>query len=401
MTQGSRIDNTTPLRALVAAIGKPAWEARIAGIRQGCTPGHAGRALARLHTLELTMDRLLRAGAVNPTPAEAEVIALAGDLACLGAMLPPAGHAELQSRFAAALDGPNTFIPLFHLVRCARLQRNRGFSVHFAALADGASYDLLLERDGMAAEMVCDVVSAEDGRDLHRGAWWNLVDRVDPHLQDWLAAHPGRYLLKMTLPRGLKAATQSATGTELADLHGRITRLLSESRRADHDEAAVLRLEPLLLAGAQASELGLMRGLREEFGHEAHLAVTAAGRGVFVMAARAAREDEVAEAVHRRMAHIAPRLTGTRPGILAMFIEDTDRLEWRILRNQLRLEGEARQFLTRPEAKSVVAVTCVSRQELFGVSPPDAAQDGELRFRNPGHPLARAPELAPAVVSSS
>ena len=396
------IDNTTPLRALVAAIGKPAWDARLAEIRQGCQPGHAGRALARLHALELTMDRLLRAGATSPTPAETEVIALAGDLAGLNAALPPAGRAELQSRFAMALDGANTLIPLFHLVRCARLQRNRGFNVHFAALEDGASFDILLERDGMEAEMLCDVVSAEDGRDLHRGAWWNLVDRVDPHLQDWLASHPGRYLLKMTLPRGLKASTPSPNGTELADLHGRITRLLSESRRADHDEAAVLRLEPLLLAGAQASELGLMRGLREEFGHEAHLAVTAAGRGVFVMAARAAREDEVAEAVHRRMAHIAPaRLTGTRPGILAMFIEDTDRLEWRILRNQLRLEGEARQFLTRPEAKNVVAVTCVSRQELFGVSPPDAAPDGELRFRNPSHPLARAPELAPAVVSSS
>ena len=73
------------------------------------------------------------------------------------------------------------------------------------------------------------------------------------------------------------AGGDSAT---LAALHGRITRLLTESRRADHDEAAVLRLEPLLLAGAQASELGLMAGLRREFGHEAHLAVTSAGRGV-------------------------------------------------------------------------------------------------------------------------
>jgi hypothetical protein len=220
-------------------------------------------------------------------------------------------------------------------------------------------------------------------------------------LQAWLATHPGRYLLKMTLPRGLRADTAPDSNVSLADLHGRITRLLGDRRRADHDEAAVLRLEPLLLAGAQASELGLMRGLREEFGHEAHLAVTAAGSGVFVMAARAGREDEVAEAVHRRMAQIAPsRLTGTRPGILAMFIEDTDRLEWRILRNQLRLEGAARQFLTRPEARNVVAVTCVSRQELFGVTPPDAAEDGELRFRNPSHPMARAPELAPAVMSS-
>jgi hypothetical protein len=392
----------SPLQLLVASIGKPAWDARLAEIRQACTPGHAGRAMARMHALELTIDRLLRSGPADHSAAELEVMALAGDLAGLAAMLPPAGREELQARFDLAMTGVNTLVPLFHLVRCARLQRGRGFAVHFAGLEDGASFDLLLERDRTEAEMLCDVVSAEEGRDVHRGAWSDLVDRVDPDLQAWLATHPGRYLLKMTLPKGLRADTAPDSSAALADLHGRITRLLGDRRRADHDEAAVMRLEPLLLAGAQASELGLMRGLREEFGHEAHLAVTAAGRGVFVMAARAGREDEVAEAVHRRMVQIAPaRLTGTRPGILAMFIEDTDRLEWRILRNQLRLEGAARQFLTRPEARAVVAVTCVSRQELFGGTPPDAAEDGELRFRNPSHPMARAPQLAPAVLSST
>ena len=107
-------------------------------------------------------------------------------------------------------------------------------------------------------------------------------------------------------------------------------------------------------------------------------------------------------ALRRRLAAIAPaRLTGTRPGILAMFVEDTDRAEWRHLREQLELEGEARQFLTIPEARAVVAVTCASRLELFGAPAPDAAADGELRFRNPAHPAARAAALAPAVLSST
>ena len=62
-----------------------------------------------------------------------------------------------------------------------------------------------------------------------------------------------------------------------------------------------------------------------------------------------------------------------------MFVEDTDRLEWSGLRERLELEGEARQFLTQPEAKSIAAVTVSSRFELFGA--PES--DGELRFRNP------------------
>jgi hypothetical protein len=101
------------------------------------------------------------------------------------------------------------------------------------------------------------------------------------------------------------------------------------------------------------------------------------------------------------MAALAPaRLSGTRPGILAMFVEDTDRTEWRHLRDKLELEGEARQFLTHPEARTVVAVTCASRLELFGGCAPHAAPDGELRFRNPSHPAAKAAGLAPAVLSS-
>jgi hypothetical protein len=391
------------------AVGLPLWTARLRDIRRGCTPGYAGRALARHHTLELVLDRMLRGGnvsAVGPGVAmgQTQVSSLLEELGQIDASLNEAGRARLHAAFVEALTGANTLVPLFHLLRVARTQRERGFHVYFAGLAEGAAYDLLLSRGGIEVEVVCEVVSAEEGRDVHRGAWFHLVDRVDPELQGWLAAHPGRYLLKMTLPRGLKAAHAGSDTAALAQLHARISRLLSECRRADHDEAAVLRLEPLLLAGAQAGELGLLEGLRREFGPEAHLAVTSSkggAGGVFAMAARAAREDEVAEAVQRRMAALAPaRLSGTRPGILAMFVEDTDRLEWRTLRDQLRLEGAARQFLTRAEARCVVAVTCASRLELFGAPPPDAAEDGEMRFRNPSHKQAGAAALAPSVLST-
>ena len=393
------------LRRFAGVVGQKRWADRLAEIRRGCVPGHAGGALTRRHALELTLDRLIRTGAKPAAGAESVIATLAADLVALARVLPPDGRDRLQVKLARALADGQTLVPLFHLLRCARIQHARGFAVTFAGLADGSDFDLLLTRDGSDVEVICETLSAEEGRDVHRSAWSYLVDRIDPDLQSWLAAHPGRYLLKMTLPQGLKndpLAQDLAQGGNagLAALQGRITRLLSESRRADYDEAAVLRLEPLLLAGAQATELGLMRDLRREFGHEAHLAVTAAGTGVFAMAARAAREDEVAEAMHRRMAAIAPtRLTGTRPGILAMFIEDTDQLEWRVLRDQLQLEGAARQFLTRPEARNVVAVTCVSRMEMLGGTPPHAAEGGELRFRSPGHPDAKTPALAPAIAA--
>ncbi|HEX4261852.1 MAG TPA: hypothetical protein VHY76_12205 [Acetobacteraceae bacterium] len=397
MRQPSTRSEIEQARAFRELVGARKFRVRLAEIGRLVRAGQrAGRSAQQRFAIELAIGRLRR-GAPAPSTADRRIAALAGEAVRIASGLSAAGGDRLVAALRAGMTGEATLVPAFHLLRTAALQRARGFAVRHAGLEDGAAFDLLIRRDGMEAEIACDVVSAEDGRDVHRGAWFSLIDRIDPELQRWLSDHPGRYLLKMTLPQGLRAAEAEALGT----LHRRITALLSERRRADHDEAAVLRLDPLLLAGAQADELGLVSRLRREFGPEAHLAVTTAGGGVFVMAARAGRENEVAVAVRRRLCGIAPaRLSGARPGILAMFVEDTDRLEWQALRERLELEGEARQFLTCKEARPVVAVTCASRLELFGLAGQQPERDGEIRFRNPTHPAARAAALAPAILSS-
>ena len=351
-----------------------------------------GRAVAQRHAVEVSLERLRRRQPAGPM--DAAVGALAAEAVALFAALPARGRSRLTAALAAGLRGTGTLVGLFHLLRVAALHRAQGFEVTFAGFAEGAAFDLLIRRGGSSAEIACEVVSAEEGRDVHRGAWLRLVDAVDPDLQTWLAQHPGRYLLKLTLSQGLRAEPES-----LAAMQARIRALIGSERRADQDAAAILRLDPLMMAATPAGEGGLMGSLRREFGHEAHLAVMTGGEGVCVMAARAGREDEVADAVRRRMATIAPeRLSGTRPGILAMLVEDTDAMEWRHLREQLEIEGAARKFLTEPVARHVVAVTCASRRELFGAAEPAGA---DLRFRNPGHPAARSAELAEAILSSA
>ena len=384
------------IAAFVKIAGAVPWRRRMAELGERARAGaHGGRGLIQRHAIELTLDRQAR-GAAIVSRAERMVADLAREAVRTHAALSAEGRARLRERVRAALDGEATLAPLFHLLRTAALQRARGFAVRHAGLEDGAAHDLVIARDGVEAEIACDAVSAEEGRDVRRGAWMNLCDRIDPDLHTWLAAHPGRYLLKLTLPQGLRSE-----GDDLAQLHARIRAMLTGQIRADHDAAAVLRLDPLMLAGAQATERGLMGSLRAEFGAEANLTVTTCGGGVFVMAARAARADEVAVAIRRRLAAIAPmRLSGTRPGILALLVEDTDRVEWRALRERLELEGEARQFLAYPSSRGVLAVTCASRLEMLGAAPPDAAEGGELRFRNTANPAAKLAALGPAVVSS-
>jgi hypothetical protein len=376
---------SSSLEPFIRLVGGKQWRQRLMEIRDMAAAGpRAGLAIRQRHSLELTIEKLRRARNRPLSPTEVLLARIVLAMAQISDELTADGRDRLVERLRTALTGQNTLIPVFHLVRTALRQQSRGFDVSFAALESGTPYDLLLQRGGTEAEVACDVVTAEEGRGVHRGAWFRLADRIDPDLQTWLAAHPGRYLLKMTLPQGLRGGLhESEPDSEpLAHLHQRITTMLQTRSRQDHDEAIVLRLDPLLLAGAQAEDMGLISSLRREFGPEAHLSVTTAGGGVFVMAARAGQENEVAIAIRRRLAAIAPdRLTGE-------------------LRDRLELEGEARQFMTNKEARPVVAVTFASRLELFGLGEPDAASDGEIRFRNPGHPAAGLAALAPAVLSS-
>src|SRR3954453_14953793 len=239
----------TALDAFVALCGEGKWQSRVADLGTRAQPGSlTGRAAQQRHALELALSRLCdRRDAPKASPAERRLSALAQDAVALAESLPPAARARLQDRLIAGLSGEATLIPLFHLLRTASMLRARGFALRFDGLAEDAPYDLLAERGGATAEVVCETVSAEEGRPVPRGDWWALVDAINPELQTWLAAHPGRYLLKMTLPQGLRGGLHESDpdSSTLAQLHGRITAMLRSATRQDYDEAIMLRLDPL------------------------------------------------------------------------------------------------------------------------------------------------------------
>ncbi|MBO1079881.1 hypothetical protein [Roseomonas haemaphysalidis] len=386
---------TLAWQAFLGLAGEDAWTQRIADLGLKAKPhSWRGRAAQQRHALELILARLSRPGAKPPAPAERLALNMMQEAVWLSDTLPEEPRARLRAELLRGLTGEATLIPLFHLLRQAARQRARGFQVHFSGLSDGTPFDLLLRRDGVEAELSCETISAEEGRPVPRQDWCALMDGINPDLQTWLAAHPGRYLLKMTLPEGIHGPEQ------LSGLQRRISSLLAAQRRQDSSADAVLKLDPLVLAGAQMS--GLPHQLRAQFGPDAHLAVTGDPNGgsVFVLAARAGQRNAVAEAAVRRLAVAAgSRLTGTRPGILAVLLDDIDRNEWRVLRESLELEGVVRRFFTTPEAKRLVAAGFTTRLEMFGVQPPDAAGEGELRFRNSGHPDAASTALRPAIAS--
>lgn len=379
----------TPLRPFLELCGRRAWTARLGELQERVRDASAqGRAARHRHALELALARMAAAGQRHR--ADQVVAELAQDATRLARLLPAEGRERLRARLAVALSGDGTLIPLFHLLRTARRARALGFEVSFPGLAEGAAQDLLLRRPGAEAEVVCCTIPADEGRLVSRGDWFALVDAINPELQTWLAAHPGRYLLKVTLPDGLAGPGQAG------ELHRQISTLLTEDKRHDTSAQAVLKLDPLILAGAQAAG-DLPAALRAAFGPDSHLAVAANAGSVFVMAARAGRESGIPDAVTRAAAAAGERLSGRRAGIVAGFVDNLDSQEWRHLRETLVLEGVVRRWFTTAPAQPVAALSCATRFEMFAEAGGVAA--GELRFRNPAHPAAKHPGLTPVLLS--
>jgi hypothetical protein len=392
------------IERFVMFVGPDVWTARLGDIAaRSAASNRLGGVIRQAHALELALERLRSRGSdestgAAPSVAEQKLHEILVELVSASERLSHAGAERLRERLRAGLSGDRSLVESFHLFRTAALHQARGFNLSFTGLEQGTPYDFMLSRDGVEMECVCETISAEAGRDVHRRAWAQFCDRIEGQMKPWLGTRPGRYLLKMTLARGLRDGRP-----ELVDgLQARVLAMLESGTRLDQDETAVLRVEPLAMSGASPTVESLMTRLRREFGPEAHLSVSACAEGVWAMAARAGKRNEVAALIRAHLDRLAPgRVSGTRPAILSLFIEDLDRPEWRGLRESLELEGAARHFMTCGGAAAVVAVTCYTRMEMFGLIGPDAVAEGELRFRNPAHPAAKSPALAPAILSST
>ena len=395
------VEALAPIEQFIMFVGPDVWTARLADIAaRSAASNRLGGVIRQTHALELALERLRSRvcdKASAPSVAEQKLHEILVEAVSAIEHLSPIGSERLRERMRAGLSGDGSLIETFHLFRTAALHQARGFTLSFTGLEQGTPYDFLLSRDGVEMECVCASISAEAGRDVHRRAWAQFCDRIEGQMKPWLGTRPGRYLLKMTLARGLRDGRPEV----IESLRTRVLAMLEGGARLDQDETAVLRVEPLVMSGASPTVDSLMTRLRREFGPEAHLSVSACSDGVWAMAARAGRRNEVAAVIRANLDTLAPgRVSGTRPAILSLFVEDLDRAEWRGLRESLELEGAARHFMTCGGAAAVVAVTCYSRMEMFGLTGPDAVAEGELRFRNPAHPAAKNPALAPAILSS-
>ena len=118
----NRTQNHQPvLNAFVGMVGRSLWQDRLAALRPASATGRAGRAAQQAHAIELAIERL-RGPAAGLTAAETCIVGLAARALQLDKQLSESGRSRWREALQAALCGPNTLVPAFHMLRVAALE---------------------------------------------------------------------------------------------------------------------------------------------------------------------------------------------------------------------------------------------------------------------------------------
>ncbi len=382
------------MRRFMGVVGRRAWTARMRSLEAHIAGQPALRhVVQRRHLLEMAFDqldrRVRRAGPDRPLPPQyaalAEIAGLVGDTA---EALNAKGEKALKARLAAALEDGGALSAALHPFAVARRFLQLGFSVSFPDLEDKAPYDLLVEKDGTAAEVVCVAVASDAGRSVDSADWSRLVGEIDGAMQAYVDGRPGRYVLKLSLPEGL------AGDTGIADIRDAVVELLADNQRSARAESVVMKLDPLNLGSDPISQDDLHQVLRAQFGPAASLAIGMFGDSAFAIAGRSGKPDDIARGVLDQLVDVPRRFGGDRPGLLFTLVDDVSAVEWTSLRDRMELEVAGRELLNRAENAPVHSVAFVSVADMVTEGPPGFARHRSLCVLNPKHPQARAADLA-------
>jgi hypothetical protein len=382
------------IRQFMGLVGRPAWTARVRAlenqIKRQPTLRHAIR---RRYLLEMAFDQLDRRvrnrNETRALPEQSAALAeIAGVIGDAAEILTKAGRATLQERLRAAFGDDGNLAEALHPFAVARRFLELGFTVAFPGLEKDTPHDLLVAKDGIDADVVCVAVGSDPGRAVNSDDWFQLIDLIDPALRAYVVDRPGRYLLKLSMPKGLSNAKA------IPGIRDAVLDLLSQNQRSARAESVVMKLDPLSMPANRVDQETLHQRLQAQFGPGASLAIGVDGESAFAVAGRSGKPDNIAAGVLQQMVDVPRRFGGERPGLLFTLVDDVSAVEWTNLRDQMELEVAGRELLNRTENAPVHSVAFLSVADLVSAGPPGFARYRSLCVLNPKHPQADSEALA-------
>jgi hypothetical protein len=311
------------------------------------------------HWLELLLhdqSRSISAHGQLAPPLIVEDIAVLHFIAMLlevHARLTPAGKARLEGRVRAALSAETGFAALYLEMDIAHRLFNAGCDVEFPDLEGTAQCDLLFSNARVSGEVECKSLSADAGRKIHRKDFYRLLQPLEQYLLRRAQAG-AREVLLVTLKDRLPSKTASQQR-----LRDAIERAASGAKSPiDGDFFSIQRQDfgPTLEAALSADRSAFYKACNDRFGENVHVAGPMSDQGCSVVVMRSLLGDDTSRPWLDAMEKAASQFSGTRPGFIAVQVNDVATHELMHPHLRRRAEVLANAIFRRSCGQNVAAV---------------------------------------------
>lgn len=214
------------LTQFLSITGSSVWDKRIASLRiQGQQNQLSIELLAERHWIELalgsilTRKRLMRSYNKPQNDHQLRLFAFVGAVARCYAQASETGKRRIKGMLLDGLKAPTGLLPFYFEMEIAMQLAQQGFQIELADIENFGRFDFLAQRDGIAMEIECKVVTADLGRQIHKSALIGLGHVLKDTLASWCNKNVTGCYLEVTIPARLHKSSDYQTAIAAAIGH--------------------------------------------------------------------------------------------------------------------------------------------------------------------------------------
>ncbi len=216
----------------------------------------------------------------------------------------------------------------------------RGYEVKFVDLENGGgekSYDFLVSKDGVSAEVECKRIDCDTGSQIKRSDFYQFCDVVVYQLRK--------------LKNNVVIKIKSAKGIDRnKKLQTEIVKALQDAVKTNKDtlDASSYEIElryPDSLAGVSSDQEALAV-ISEYWNENAHIALESLPGSGIIITAQSEKESVILKRIYEELKEASKQLSSSRPSMICCFIDGIEENQWESLKDESGLNYMTQKFFS-------------------------------------------------------